>query len=82
MPACDYDTGHCNISIKPDGAIEVLSKDGEDKPAFAWHADSYPFVCVTMLSDCVGMEGGETVLHTPKGELKARGPTMGTAVIM
>ncbi|GAD95441.1 amino acid transporter, putative [Paecilomyces variotii No. 5] len=26
-----------------------------DLPAVAWHYDSFPFVCVTMLSDCTGM---------------------------
>ena len=84
VPACDYDTGHANVSINENGQIESVNwKAEEDKPAFAWHVDSYPFVCVTMLSDCTGMEGGETAIKTGNGDLmKARGPTMGTAVIM
>ncbi|KAL4950246.1 hypothetical protein BDW69DRAFT_202299 [Aspergillus filifer] len=48
-----------------------------------WHTDSYPFVCVTMLSDCTGMVGGETALRTGDGRIvKVRGPQMGYAVIL
>ena len=49
----------------------------DDKPIVDWHTDSYPFVCVTMLSDCTNMVGGETALKTGTGEiLKVRGPQM------
>ena len=49
----------------------------DDKPIVDWHTDSYPFVCVTMLSDCTNMVGGETALRTGNGEiLKVRGPQM------
>jgi hypothetical protein len=45
--------------------------------AFAWHYDSFPFVCVTMPSDCTGMVGEETALKTATGEImKVRGPAM------
>lgn len=27
----------------------------DDKPVVDWHHDSYPFVCVLMLSDCTNM---------------------------
>jgi hypothetical protein len=47
----------------------------DDKPIVDWHTDSYPFVCVTMLSDCRGMIGGETALRTGDGSIvKVRGP--------
>ena len=47
----------------------------DDKPIVGWHHDSYPFVCVTMLSDCSQMVGGETALKTGTGDiLKVRGP--------
>lgn len=47
----------------------------DDKPIVGWHTDSYPFVCVLMLSDCTDMVGGETALRTGTGEvLKVRGP--------
>ena len=47
----------------------------DDKPIVDWHTDSYPFVCVTMLSNCESMTGGETALRTGDGEvLKVRGP--------
>ena len=49
----------------------------DDKPIVDWHTDSYPFVCVTMLSDCTTMVGGETALRTGDGKvLKVRGPQM------
>ncbi|KAL4748382.1 hypothetical protein BDW72DRAFT_205659 [Aspergillus terricola var. indicus] len=42
-----------------------------------------PFVCLTVLSDCTGMVGGETALKTPIGEIrKIRGPVMGTAAVL
>lgn len=49
----------------------------DDKPVVGWHTDSYPFVCVLMLSDCTDMVGGETALRTSNGDiLKVRGPGM------
>ena len=49
----------------------------DDKPIVDWHTDSYPFVCVTMLSDCTNMIGGETALRTGDGGIvKVRGPEM------
>ena len=49
----------------------------DDKPIVDWHTDSYPFVCVTMLSDCTNMIGGETALRMGDGEVvKVRGPQM------
>ncbi|KAK8070355.1 hypothetical protein PG997_010558 [Apiospora hydei] len=49
----------------------------DNKPIVDWHTDSYPFVCVTMLSDCTTMIGGETALRTGNGEImKVRGPQM------
>ncbi|MCJ1247459.1 hypothetical protein MMC30_004673 [Trapelia coarctata] len=55
----------------------------DNKPVVDWHTDSYPFVCVTMLSDCTNMIGGETALRTGNGEiLKVRGPQMGCAVVL
>lgn len=47
----------------------------DEKPIVDWHTDAYPFVCVTMLSDCSTMVGGETALRTGDGEvMKVRGP--------
>jgi hypothetical protein len=49
----------------------------DDTPIVDWHTDSYPFVCVTMLSDCTNMIGGETALRMGDGEvMKVRGPGM------
>ncbi|KEF53838.1 uncharacterized protein A1O9_10240 [Exophiala aquamarina CBS 119918] len=55
----------------------------DDKPIVDWHTDSYPFVCVTMLSDCTNMIGGETALLKGDGDImKVRGPQMGHAVVL
>ncbi|KAK5089249.1 hypothetical protein LTR70_006872 [Exophiala xenobiotica] len=55
----------------------------DDAPVVDWHTDSYPFVCVLMLSDCTEMIGGETALRTGSGAvMKVRGPGMGNAVIL
>ena len=49
----------------------------DDHPIVDWHTDSYPFVCVTMLSDCTNMVGGETALRTGNGDIvRVRGPQM------
>ena len=55
----------------------------DDKPIVDWHTDSYPFVCVTMLSECRDMVGGETALRTGSGDIwKVRGPSQGCAVVL
>ena len=55
----------------------------DDAPIVDWHTDSYPFVCVTMLSDCTNMIGGETALRTGSGEImKVRGPDMVSSVLL
>jgi hypothetical protein len=77
VPAVDYDVGHVNILISSESATPVNSNQSEDMAAFDWHVDSYPFVCVTMLSDWTGMMVGETALRTGYNEiLKVRGPRM------
>jgi len=51
--------------------------------ALYWHYDSYPFVCVLMLSDCTTMQGGETAIKCGDGSIiRVRGPTFGSAVMM
>ncbi|KAF9876556.1 hypothetical protein CkaCkLH20_05964 [Colletotrichum karsti] len=78
--AFEYEIGHINIIVNSD---EDAGKAGGDNVGFSWHYDSFPFVCVTMLSDCSNMTGGETAVKKGDGEvLKVRGPTMGTAVIL
>ncbi|KAM0430506.1 hypothetical protein ACHAPT_005853 [Fusarium lateritium] len=78
--AFEYEIGHTNLFFS-DG--DETSDKANDSVGFSWHYDSFPFVCVTMLSDCSDMKGGETAVLTGDGEvLKVRGPTMGTAVIL
>ncbi|KAI9373638.1 hypothetical protein BJX61DRAFT_541595 [Aspergillus egyptiacus] len=92
VPVFDWDIANINVAVKDDydepqtknnGAVKPVDVDDDNVPAFAWHYDSFPFVCVVMLSDCTGMIGGETAIRLPWGDVKkVRGPAMGYAVIM
>jgi hypothetical protein len=92
VPVMDWEIGHINISIPNEkhnveelaaAAINEASGGTDDaswedeSPIVDWHTDSYPFVCVTMLSDCTNMMGGETAIRRGNGEVvKIRGPQM------
>ncbi|KAH7355837.1 hypothetical protein BKA66DRAFT_389040, partial [Pyrenochaeta sp. MPI-SDFR-AT-0127] len=68
--------------VHADEGIDMGSSE-DDTPIVGWHRDSYPFVCVLMMSDCTNMVGGETALRTATGEvIRVRGPTEGCAVIL
>ncbi|KAI1333203.1 hypothetical protein F5Y16DRAFT_6247 [Xylariaceae sp. FL0255] len=87
VPALDVDVAHINVSVKSEQEkatdLESRAEMATKAPILGWHKDSYPFVCVTMLSDCTGMIGGETALRTGNGDvMKVRGPQMGCAVVM
>jgi hypothetical protein len=79
VPVMDYEIGHINISVPGNkNNIEAGLLDDEDDThsVVGWHKDSYPFVCVLMMSDTTGMVGGETALRTGTGTIKkVRGPT-------
>ncbi|KAE8340718.1 hypothetical protein BDV24DRAFT_151835 [Aspergillus arachidicola] len=82
IPSIDFEIGNVNISFG-DGTTTTWNPtmDGDGTSAVAWHYDSFPFVCVTMLSDCTGMVGGETALRRPDGYImKVRGPAMDQAL--
>lgn len=82
IPSIDFEIANVNISIsKGDEQVTIPIKSddplGDGLSAVAWHYDSFPFVCVVMLSDCANMVGGETAIRTPTGEvMKVRGPDM------
>lgn len=85
IPCTDFEIGHINLSNT--SSVKESSTEGLDpgveKPIVDWHTDSYPFVAVTMLSDCTDMIGGETMLRQGNGEcLKVRGPEKGYTVIL
>ncbi|TQN64714.1 hypothetical protein CSHISOI_10791, partial [Colletotrichum shisoi] len=72
VPAIEFKVGRIDISIdETTTELSTVETNAtyleEDQSAFDWHRDSYAFVCVTMLSDCVGMVGGETVMRTGTG---------------
>lgn len=70
---------------EPESASDEIIEPGEDLKGLvsSWHNDSYPWVCVLMLSDPVGMKGGETALRTGDGSIiKVPMPGMGYAVMM
>ncbi|CAP95004.1 Pc21g01070 [Penicillium rubens Wisconsin 54-1255] len=55
----------------------------DDSAIIPWHYDSYPYVCVLMLSDTDGMIGGETYIKQGDGEVqKIEGPQIGYAVML
>lgn len=72
----DYEIGHINLSV-PENKDDYDNKGADDDEAIVgWHRDSYPFVCVLMMSDTTDMVGGETALRTGTGEIKkVRGPS-------
>lgn len=80
IPSIDFEVANINISVNNESTPVCPQKDaplGDGLSSVAWHYDSFPFVCVVMLSDCTGMMGGETALRTPSGEImKVRGPAM------
>lgn len=79
IPMIDYDIGNFNISVQDEGQgkAKVANQSDDDIPITNWHHDSYPFVCVVMMSDASKMVGGETALRNGAGEIiKVRGPQM------
>lgn len=80
VPVMDYEIGHINLSIPGD---KKNYDNDEDGAIVGWHRDSYPFVCVLMMSDTTNMIGGETALRTGTGEIKkVRGPSKGCGVVL
>ncbi|WEW61278.1 hypothetical protein PRK78_006768 [Emydomyces testavorans] len=87
VPVMDWEIGHINISVQTeeqknkalaDEAKKTGQEDEDQLPIVDWHTDSYPFVCVLMLSDCTSMIGGETALRRGDRSIqKVRGPQMG-----
>lgn len=86
VPVMDWEIAHINIAVKNEEQktkeLEMVQRNADEaaedeKPVLDWHTDSYPFVCVTMLSDCTTMVGGETMLRKGNGgTVKVRGPRM------
>ncbi|KAF2435235.1 hypothetical protein EJ08DRAFT_605062 [Tothia fuscella] len=84
IPVMNYEIANINFSARTEAETRIAGCPWEDdKPIVGWHNDSYPFVCVLMLSDCTNMVGGETALRTANGDiLKVRGPSIGCAVVL
>ncbi|RCK64303.1 hypothetical protein Cantr_00093 [Candida viswanathii] len=91
----DYEIAHTNISMKSADEAEEerirhqqelvrRGSNGEDIPAVVgWHHDSYPFVCVLMLSDTTNMIGGETSLRMGNGNVAVvPSPVKGSANVL
>lgn len=80
VPSIDYEIAHINLSStggRGEHSSSVIIAEDDDKAIVDWHKDSYPFVCVLMMSDTTDMVGGETALMTGTGEImKVRGPSM------
>jgi len=81
----DFEIAHINLSFNSKekeeenakGLADRKPQEADNTPVVDWHTDSYPFVCVLMMSDCTEMTGGETALRTGNGDImKVRGPGM------
>lgn len=80
VPVMDVEVGNINISVKAGEQDAAATQPPDDPPVTLWHRDSYPFVCVVMMSDASKMRGGETALRTGSGDIvKVRGPEMVTS---
>lgn len=87
----DYEIAHTNVSMKEKDQVEkelenYKPKSIEEDCAVGWHFDSYPFVCVLMISDTTNMIGGETSLRMGKGNegkiVAVPGPVSGSACVL
>lgn len=92
----DYEIAHVNIGVTSEEVAEQQRKvharqlalsgqdSGENIPAIVgWHRDSYPFVCVLMLSDTTNMIGGETYLRMGDSKVAhVQGPQKGSAAVL
>lgn len=91
----DYEIAHTNVSIKDKEETKAELEQYKKNPkrdmskdcVVNWHYDSYPFVCVLMLSDTTNMIGGETSLRMGKGTEEDNvavvpGPISGYACIL
>lgn len=95
----DYEIAHVNVGITDEEVAEQQREQynkeerekvfrgessGDDIPAIVgWHNDSFPFVCVLMLSDTTNMIGGETYLRMGDNTVaKVSGPQRGSAAVL
>jgi hypothetical protein len=63
--------------MRGEEVIKEESDDSLEKAIVSWHRDSYPFVCVVMLSNSEFMTDGETELQKGDGTtIKVRAPQM------
>ena len=98
VPVFDYEIAHANVAFKSqeeraqDAAKIAYRKahpesETEDyqngSAVLGWHFDSYPFVCVLMLSDTTNMFGGETVIHSDDGQVsRVPDPKKGSVAVL
>ncbi|KAH8151949.1 uncharacterized protein LAJ45_03942 [Morchella importuna] len=75
-------SGRSGVAVRGQKEIEdeIFGDGGSIIP---WHYDSYPFVCVAMLSDTTDMIGGETVIQRGDGTFQGISqPSAGFATIL
>lgn len=95
----DYEIAHVNIGVTDPHTASMQRTEhqreererlfrgessGEDIPAIVgWHNDSFPFVCVLMLSDTSEMIGGETYLRMGDQKIaRVSAPQKGSAAVL
>jgi len=77
------------LNVEPDGTKITLTEEEmaydplNSKSIIPWHYDSYPYVCVIMLSETESMLGGETYIKGGDGiPAKVESPALGCGVIL
>lgn len=59
--------GATSVKTRSEEEVENELRNGSATALLPWHYDSYPWVCVAMISDTTDMVGGETVIQRGDG---------------
>lgn len=59
--------GATSVKTRSEEEVEDELRSGGESALLPWHYDSYPWVCVAMVSDTTDMVGGETVIQRGDG---------------
>lgn len=59
--------GTTSVKTRSEEEVEDELRNGGATALLPWHYDSYPWVCVGMISDTADMVGGETVIQRGDG---------------
>ena len=84
VQAWDYEIANVYIAVNDSNDTSGQGKKGSSEvetSTFAWHFDSFLFVCVTMVSNCKDMICSKTAIRTPSGEIRKMLGLAGVSVL-